>query len=88
MGIHRTWASGLEPFMGPPVGRARSPRAWPPIIVGAGGCFPPRETRNPSPGTFGRLVSALLAIFHIREPCALNTISNIIGLAVTAGIGS
>ena len=27
----------------------------------------------------------LLAIFHIREPCALNTISNIIGLAVAAG---
>jgi len=27
----------------------------------------------------------LLAIFHIREPCALNTIGNIIGLAVTAG---
>jgi hypothetical protein len=85
MGIHRTWASGLEPFMGPPVGRARSPPGLAPIIVGAGGYSPPRETRNPPPGTFGRPVSALLAIFHIREPCALNTISNIIGFAVAAG---
>jgi len=71
--------------MGPPVGRARSPPGLAPIIVGAGGYSPPRETRNPPPGTFGRPVSALLAIFHIREPCALNTISNIIGFAVAAG---
>jgi hypothetical protein len=54
-------------------------------LSGARGCSPPKKARNPSPGTFGRLVSALLAIFHIHELRALNTIGNIIGLAVTAG---
>ena len=33
----------------------------------------------------GGLSARSSAIFHIREPCALNTISNIIGLAVAAG---
>jgi hypothetical protein len=85
VGIHRTWASGLEPFMGPPVGRARSPPGLGPHNCrGPGDTLPPKDPRPASQG-FGRPVSALLAIFHIREPCALNTIGNIIGLAVAAG---
>jgi hypothetical protein len=84
MGIHRTWASGLEPFMGPPVGRASAPRAWPPS-AGGQGIFSPKRPEARLPGLLGGLSARSSAIFHIREPCALNTISNIIGLAVTAG---
>jgi hypothetical protein len=84
MGIHRTWASGLEPFMGPPVGRASAPRAWPPS-AGGQGIFSPKRPEARLPGLLGGLSARSSAIFHIREPCALNTIGNIIGLAVIAG---
>jgi hypothetical protein len=85
MGIHRTWASGLEPFMGPPAGRARSPRAWPPSAGGRRIFSPTRGPKPVSRDFLGSLSARPSAIFHIREPCALNTIGNIIGLAVTAG---
>jgi|GEM_PF-4834188 len=87
MGIHRTRASGLEPLMGPPVGRARSPPGLGPHNCrGPGDTLPPKkkpETRLP--GLLGSLSACSSAIFHIHEPCALNTISNIIGFAVAAG---
>jgi hypothetical protein len=85
VGIHRTWASRLEPFMGPPVGRARSP-----LGLGPHNCRGPEDTlpqkaRGPPPGTLGGLSACSSAIFHIRELHVLNTISNIIGFAVAAG---
>jgi hypothetical protein len=61
MGIHRTWASGLEPFMGPPAGRARSPQASAPTIVGGRRIFSPKKTRGPLPPKLGRLVSVFPA---------------------------
>ena len=70
--------------MGPPVGRARSPRASAPICRGPGDTLP-QKTRGPPPRDLGGLSARSSAIFHIREPCALNTIGNIIGLAVIAG---
>jgi len=85
VGIHRTWASGLEPFMGPPVGRARSPPGLAPICRGPEDILPHERSETRLPGLLGSLSACSSAIFHIHEPCALNTISNIIGFAVAAG---
>ena len=86
MGIHRTWASGLEPFMGPPAGRARSPPGLGPHNCrGPGDTLPHERPETRLPGLLGGLSARSSAIFHIHELRALNTISNIIGLAVTAG---
>jgi hypothetical protein len=64
MGIHRTWASRLEPFMGPPVGRARSPRASAPIIVGGQGILSPKDPR-PASRDLGGLSANFLTALHI-----------------------
>ena len=85
VGIHRTWASGLEPFMGPPVGRARSPPGLGPHECRGPGDTLPQKTRGPPPKDLGGLSARSSAIFHIRELHVLNTIGNIIGLAVAAG---
>jgi hypothetical protein len=86
MGIHRTRASGLEPLMGPPVGRARSPPGLGPHNCrGPGDTLPQKRPETRLPGLLGSLSACSSAIFHIHEPCALNTISNIIGFAVAAG---
>jgi len=41
--------------MGPPAGRARSPWASAPIIVGGQGILSPKKARDPSPGALGGL---------------------------------
>jgi hypothetical protein len=71
VGIHRTWASGLEPFTGPPAGRARSPRALAPIIVEGRGILSPKrpEARLPE---LGRPVSVFPAILYNAGPSVLS----------------
>jgi hypothetical protein len=72
--------------MGPPVGRARSPPGLGPHNCrGPGDTLPQKRPETRLPGLLGSLSACSSAIFHIHEPCALNTISNIIGFAVAAG---
>jgi hypothetical protein len=56
MGIHRTWVSGLEPFIDPPAGRARSPPGWPPEDI-----LPPKDPK-PAPRSLGGLSANSLSV--------------------------
>ena len=74
MGIHRTWASGLEPFMGPPVGRARGPRALAPTTVGGRGILSPKRPEA-APGALEGLSACFSKSFASASSTLFNTIS-------------